>query len=199
MAREVQIQLSSSGRAKRLRIQRLPKQLELMADTFTLRDANELIKIFQEGIRDGTFDLEPLAPGTVASKRRAGLQRPRTPLYGQGDDQKRSLLNALLIRRTKNGYRVAPRAARHHTAALRLKQLLDIHENGAVIRHGDRVIRIPPRPAFTMAFRRLLIRLRRRDPAPEVVRALTSLVNDASDKLVRRLSDVSESDRAHFA
>ncbi len=199
------VQFSQRYWAVRKRIQRLPKIGTEINDFQAKRLAIELINIFQEGIRNRSFRLEPLKQPTIQRKRDLGYKRPRTPLYGKGDEEDNSYINILGIRKLKGrGYRVAPRRAREHDADIKLEDLFQVHEFGATIavtpksraflhyigihlKKETTVIRIPPRPALFLATRRQLIRMRRRDPTPEVRKALTEFVNEGKDKLLKKI------------
>ncbi len=200
----VKVEFSPRYRAVQKRIENLPKTMGLIHEVHAKRLAIELIETFKEGIRRGNFRLLPLIEPTIARKRELGQRRPRTRLYGEGDDEENSYINALRIRKVKNGYRVAPTAAREHDADIKLKDLFNVHEYGATITVTPRMraflhtigihlskqktaIRIPPRPAFFSAHRRLLIRMSRRDPAAEVRRALWSHVHEGKDQLLKAI------------
>lgn len=118
-------------------------------------DAVRLVKIFEDGIENNSFGLEPLDKATIESKQRQSFPRPKIPLYGRGPQEAKSYLRMLRIRALKNGYRVFPSHARHWKSKLQLNELFHVHEYGAIITvgkgDGAKMVRIPPRPAFLRA------------------------------------------------
>lgn len=186
----ISAKFSTSYEAMKKRVQRLPKLIEDSADTFSKKDAVKLIEIFQEGIRDNSFGLEPLKDKTIQRKIREGKSKPTFPLYGDGDDENESYINMFRIRKIKKGYRVYARWAKHHEAPLQLRWLLDVHENGALIRHPNgAIIRIKPRPAFKKAYDRLLIEKLNKENADKVQKAMISLLKYGSENEFRKISD----------
>lgn len=188
----IKMKFSDSYEAKKKRIQRLPILVEGYADNFSQKNANSLIENFQDGLRKNSFKLPPLKPETVRRKTAQGLPKPRVPLYGQGDQEdEKSYINMLRIRKLKNGYRVYPSWAKHHSGDIELRTLFWIHEKGAVIRQmrGGKivVIRIPPRPAFRKAYLRTLRQIRQRETSKDVRRAITRLINTGDKSGLVRL------------
>ena len=189
-------QFSSRYAAVLRRMQRLPRLVDQMADTVTKKDAIGVIETIQEGIRKGTFNLTPLKPETVERKRREGYSKPKTPLYGAGDDEANSYINALRIRKIKRGYRVYRSWAKHHKAGLPLRMLVQIHEEGTVIRRGNGVIVIPPRPVFRKGFNRYLRRRRRAENVQRVKDAMTLYIRTGSEAELRQF--IRETKRSDF-
>ncbi len=186
--------------ATRKRIQRLPKLVEAAASTQVKHDAVGLIKFFQEGIRDNTFELIPLAESTILGKRFQGYKKPETPLYGAGDDEEMSYINMLRIKKVGDRkWLVFPSTDKHHKSQLNLRSLLEVHEQGITIsqtrRNADTgqdnevLIRIPPRPAFSMAFKKVLrTRLAdQRESTAEVKAAVQELVKTGSTLKFREI------------
>jgi len=171
--------LSTNPEAVRSRIRRLPKKVEGIINTFSQKEADEFIRIFQEGLSKNNFRLQALQPETIRRKRRRGFSKPKTRLVAAGTNEKNSLTNALRITRTKAGRNVIMRSAKHWDSKLTLKRLLLVHEFGAVIRKGGRNIRIPPRPAFLKAFKRFAIRKQRDEPVFKVKREIQEAINEA--------------------
>lgn len=175
----------------RYRMRTLPKLAEQSASAVLKKDAVGLIETFQDGIRKNNFGLAKLSAQTIERKMGKGYTRPRSPLYGAGDSRKNSYINALGLRRMKNGWKVFVRWAKHHESSLSLRDLFYIHENGAVImqnRGGNAVaIRIPPRPAFFKAYRRWLRKRSRKEDIREVKKAIGQLLRTGTDKGFRKI------------
>jgi hypothetical protein len=175
----IQFKLSNSFIAKQNRIKKLPLMLNDVMQSFTKKDANDFIKIFQDGIKQNSLGLKELNRMTVMSKREMGLSRPDSPLYAKGEETKNSLINAHYIKKIKNGYAVKLREARHHNLTnpksnITLKKLMMIHEHGATIKVTNSMrwalglgynlwlkkttaqLRIPPRPARKKAYIKLM-------------------------------------------
>lgn len=193
------VKLSDKIKNIKRRVAKLPKVLEMKMDAMRKRDAYGFVRIFQEGIRDDSFGLNPLSEPTIQQKADKGYERPSTPLYGAGDSEANSLINVFQVRKIKNGWRVSPRKAKHHESDLPLDALLSIHENGCIILVTDKMraflhyigihlradtyaIRIPPRPAKRMAYERLLQEIAKRDPVKEIKRAVRDLINEGREE-----------------
>jgi hypothetical protein len=187
MAGAVKVKLSSSAEAKRSRIRRLPKFLEETVRATLKRDATMLVKTFQDGIRENDLGLDRLADSSVASKISKGYTKPFTPLYGAGDDEPRSYINMLKMRKLKNGWLIYVSNARHHDSSLKLKDLFIVHEFGATIQMEHSIVRIPPRPAFTESFTKMLKSKRRAEPERQVKQAMTEWINTAQSQTKRRI------------
>ena len=191
--------------AVRKRVQRLPKLVEEAASAQVKRDGLNLIEFFQEGIRNNTFDLVPLEDSTIIGKKLQGYTKPETPLYGAGDDEESSYLNMLRIKKVGNRkWLVFPSTDKHHKSQLNLKSLLEVHEQGIVIsqtrRNADTgkdtevLIRIPPRPAFSRAFQKVLrSRLEdQRESTAKVKAAVNELIRTGSTLKFRELETTSD-------
>ena len=191
------IKFSDSYEAKKKRIQRLPKLVNEAADTFSKKDAVSIIDAFQEGIRTNAFSLEPLKQSTIDRKRKSGKPMPVNPLYGVGDDDKESYINVFKIRKLKKGYRIYPRWAKHHDSKLSLRALFDIHEKGLLINlPSGTIIRIPPRPAFTLAYRKFLSEKSKQESSEKVKEAMMKFVKTGDEKMFKDISkDKKELDR----
>ena len=162
MGQPVRFQYSKTFAAIKSRIRRLPKLVNNVMDASVKRDITNVITEYKAGIKRNNFNLEVLKPRTVRKKQRKGYPKPRNPLYGMGESQKNSLINALAFRKIKNGYRLYRRRAKHHEANLPLNVLLAIHEHGAIIKNGfgkGILIRIPPRPVVDKAIMLSLIHI----------------------------------------
>lgn len=189
----IKVKYSTNYRAVLIRISRLPKMYEETIEAGLKRDAVAFIKTYQAGLEDDTFRLERLTEATINRKRSKGMAKPRAPLYGRGKTEDNSLYNLLLIRKIKNGYRVAKRKAKHHTSELALDHLHAVHENGALIESRGNIIRIPKRPALAKTRRRFFRELRERT-SPEVVQqAVGFALKTGSMKKIR--AEVHKADR----
>ena len=171
----------------RSRIRRLPRLTEDALLATTKKDALILIETFQDGVRKANFGLDPLQFITIQTKEKQGLRRPRTPLYGSGDEETNSYINSLRLRRLRTGWKVFVSWAKHHSANLTLRQLFFVHENGAIIKRNNTLIRIPPRPAFFKAYRRFLRKRRKGEDIKQVRDAINSLLRTGSDKEFRAI------------
>lgn len=181
---------STKYEAVKKRIQRLPELLERSADTFTKKDAVGVIDTFREGISKNSFRLIPLAKITIAKKRKEGKKKPKTPLYGKGEEEKNSYINTFRIGKLKNGYTVYPRWAKHHEANVTLRYLLKVHEEGCVIRKKDgTLIRIPPRPAFAKAFMRHMRKRIKIENVKKVKEAMRNMVRAGNIDLFNELAE----------
>lgn len=141
-------------------IKKLPKAIFPLLFAQTQRDSLNMIKTFQDGIRQNSFRLVKLVDGTIQRKKYLNYSHPRTPLYGQGDEKKKnSYINMLRIRKLKNGHKVYASNAKHWSGNLKLNDLMTVQEFGTIIKSkSGTLIRIPARPAFMKAYNRILIR-----------------------------------------
>ena len=136
--------------------------------------------------------LERLAEITISSKSRQGFEKPSSPLYGKGDSaQERSYANMLNITKRGNSWVLYPSTRMHWSGKIRLDELFMIHEHGAIVKQqrGENtvLIRIPPRPALLLSYRRFLIKKRadKREQSKEVKRAMTDYINKGNDKKLK--------------
>lgn len=190
----IKVKYSDSYKAKMARIKRLPRMFPQAISGFTKRDILEIKKIFHDGIKNNKLGLDKLAETTIASKIRKGYSKPRSPLYGAGDDKgDQSYSNMLDVVKRGNTWVLFPSTRMHHSGEIRLSDLFLIHEHGAVIRQkrGDTtiLIRIPPRPALRLSYRRFMIKKRadKKEQNKEVKKAITNFINDANDKKLKEL------------
>lgn len=137
-------------------------------------EAALFIQNFQNGIRDNNFMLEALKQKTVDAKKAKGYSRPNAPLYARGDERKDdSYMNMLRIRSFRKGWKVFPSWKVHWSGAMKLRDMLDVHEHGAVIKKkSGKAFRIVPRPAFLKARLRTLRQLKKRTSNKLVIRAI---------------------------
>ena len=146
--------------------------------------ADELIKIFHDGIKNDTFLLPELADETIAGKRRKGYERPENPLYGKGDKRQsnRDTYSSMMRkRRIKNGIKVEPSKAKHWSMNITLDKLFQIHEYGATIqtKSGNLII-IPKRPAFRYAI--LFFKRSKKNPTIRLKKLLDGFVKNGKYK-----------------
>lgn len=179
---------STKYAAVKSRIRRLPKLVEQTADTFSKKDAVALIETFQDGIKNDSFGLTRLKNKTILAKAKQGKPKPATPLYGDGETEDDSYINLFAIRKIKNGYRVFARWAKHHSAGIPLRDLFEIHEKGALIKMANGgIIRIPPRPAFSKAFRRFLNKKKKAENVKAVREAMNLLIRKGNEQAFQKL------------
>lgn len=190
----VKVKFSQNYWAAIKRIQRLPKLqwTKTAIDTITKKDAEGFIEEYKKGIREDSFRLTPLAPSTVRQKISKGQAQPTTPLYGAGESEKNSLINALRIRKIKKGYRVFVSRAKHHKSNLPLNVLFSIHSNGALIRRVTKkgrpyIIRIPPRPTRKKAFKRYIAKRLRGENVQKVREAMIKYLKTGTIRDISRL------------
>lgn len=176
----VKVKFSSRYKAVQRRIRGLPKLVEGMLFATTKKDALNTIRNFRNGIRDNSFGLVELKTGTIRNKERLGMERPETPLYGRGEEErKNSYVNMLRFRKIKNGYRVFPSVAKHYSRRISLRLLYFVHEFGTLISGSNgAIIRIPPRPAFLEAIEKTLRERSLKENTQRVKRAITSYIKD---------------------
>lgn len=202
MTQPIKAKFSTSYAAKMARIKRLPRLVKESADTILKKDANGIIKEFRKGIKNNSFSLEALKEKTIEGKKRKGYSKPTVPLYGKGEGDGNSLINALAIRKLKNGYRIYKRKAKHHTANLSLESLLSIHENGALIRQrrgGKTVlIRIPPRPVVDKAIQRYLRKKTREENTKQVRKAIRELIAQGKENEFNKIKAFKQEEMWEF-
>lgn len=167
----IKVKYSTTMNAMTKRIKSLPKFALEAVDTVLKRDAQGIVKSFREGISQNRLGLMPLADSTIKSKQRKGYTKPKTPLYGKGDRDKKSYINMLIIRKLKSGYRIGIRAAAHYTG-LPFKVLFNIHEYGATIKTKKALIVIPPRPALSRSYQQWLRKRKKIDNGKLVQNAM---------------------------
>jgi hypothetical protein len=183
------VKFSNSYNAKVKRIKAIPKLYEDYAMTVRKKDAEGLIKTFHDGIKKNTLGLQNLKPETIEAKKRKGYPKPETPLYGLGDKTDRSLMNSLLLRKLKNGYKVYFSKKKHHSAGITLERLWQTHENGAKIVRGDTIIIIPARHPFKKTYSKYLktIKENSKETSRHVKRALTEYINTGKTTMLDKM------------
>ena len=198
----VKVKFSNSYDAKRKRIKRLPKFIPGAISGYTKRDLIKIKKIFHDGIKDDTLRLAKLAEMTVEKKVRRGFPRPRNPLYGKGDgSEDRSYANMLNITKRGNTWTLYPSRRMHWSGRMKLSDLFNIHEHGAIVRQqrGGKtiLISIPPRPALLISYRRFLIEKKKdkREKSKEVKKAMTEYINNAGYSGLKNISDFEKKEK----
>ena len=203
------LKLSKKLSAVNTRIRRLPKLVDGLLNSYAKRDATRVIKIYQEKLKRDKFPVDRLSSATVKIKTDQGMPQPSTPLYGAGENEKNSLYNALAIRKIKGGWRVYVRWAKHYKANLQLRDLLNIHQRGAIIMVTDKMraflhwlgihlkaetvlIRIPPRPVLDMAVVDALEMRRKEDPVKKVREAMAEVINTGQETLFKKYREFNE-------
>lgn len=183
----VQAKFSNSFQAKVARIARLPQMMEDTMMGHLKGSATGVIEEFQDGIRMNNMGLQKLQDATIKGKLRKGYDKPETPLYGLGDKSEKSYINMLRIRKIKNGYKVYPSKAKHHSSGLALNDLFKVHEYGCTINmKNGTTVRIPPRPAFFKAYERQMTKMRKdkKETSTKVKKAITEFINTAKRDLL---------------
>ena len=181
--------------AKNRRVANLPEMYIGMIKGNLRKDALAVVRNFQKGIKGNEFGLKALADGTIERKRRQALDLPATPLYGKGlKVENKSYINMLRIRELKNGYKVYPSEAYHHSGKVKLKLLFYVHEYGTMIKQGKAIIKIQPRPALFKAYQQTMTNRARdiRERSRQVKRAVFMYINEATNKLAAQIENQEE-------
>jgi len=166
------------------RIRNIPKYYIARVEARRKKEADQVVKEFKKGIRNNDMGLHPLKPATIKQKSRMGYSRPDNPLYGKGDQDIRSYINSLYLKKIKNGWSVEVSRKMHHKARLTLKHLFFIHEYGAVIKgRSNAFIRIPPRPALKTATEQVQFTFK----DDGVDGAVAEYVNTGKDKAIKKI------------
>ena len=114
----VQANLGTHYDAVRKRLKRLPTLTVPLLKAHALRDAKGIVKLFQDGIEANTLGLKKLKPATIKRKEALGQQLPDTPLYGEGLEDPRSLINCLeIVDKGHRSWVIRPRKGYHTQAA----------------------------------------------------------------------------------
>lgn len=199
----VSARLSRNMRAVETRIKRLPSIMIDQMKARAKKDAMAVIENFQTGIKENLLRLEPLKQSTVKKKQAAGLENSMSPLYGLGFDDPNSYVNCLEVKLVGNRlWAVRPREDWHHGKGydegatpeprIRLRDLFDVHEHGAVINNAfgkaGVVVRIPPRPALRYAYKAYMAERAKADPAVKVRAAIAKHVQDGDRAALARIS-----------
>lgn len=195
----VKSNLSMKQAAIEKRIQRLARVYSDRVEAYAKGQAEELVKRYHDGIKADEFGLAPLQPATVSQKDAAGYELPESPLYGLGDEAEDTYANALEAVRQDKRYVVRPRDARHQyvdkdgrvrRSKITLKGLFMVHEYGCTITNGfgrGITIRLPPRPALHYAYRALMDKRRRLEPAAKVRTAMARYVREGDEAMIKEI------------
>jgi len=213
MEQSVKFVLRARWTKKLQALHRAPKLANEAVLTGAQRAAAWTVIAYQEGLRQNSLRLRPLKPSTVKAKRRLGMKRPRSPLYGLGEDNRDSLANGLVVRNWKRGGRttvtITPSRRAHHARVRRgrklrrawgdrrvpISLLIHVHEFGAFIRRGKGTIIIPPRPAVRTAFERALRKVRGTSRNKQMRAALAELINRSVDTRFRSMARFEQKER----
>ncbi len=211
----IKAKLSTNFKAIQSRMRRLPRLVEETLDSFAKRDAIRVIELYQKGLKRNLFGVERLSDATIRIKAEEGMSQPTTPLYGLGDEEPNSLYNALRIRKIKKGWRVYVRWAKHYASDLQLRELLAIHQRGALISVTEKmrkflhyigihlradtvIIRIPPRPVLDMAIIKALEMRRKEDPAKQIRKAMAEVIKTGKENLFKKYREFHEREAAQY-
>lgn len=189
-------------------IERRVEKIPLFADniffSITKGRAVDFIKEFRRNIKGDKLATVPLIEPSIMQKIEKGYSKPDIPLYGAGEDEPSSYINMFFLQKLKNGWKARPRWAKHHTAQLQLRHLLNIHEFGVTIvvtprmrnflhyigihlRADTTAIRIPPRPVAFLSYRNVLNKMKTKDNSQRVKRALNRFIQDGTDNLLQKI------------
>jgi len=194
-----EVKYSLEYRAVEKRLQNLPKLMPGFLEAHAMKYAVRFIKIWKDGIKKNNLSLIPLKDSTVKAKRNMSFlkgrgkgkakseiayKQPETPLYGAGlDIDQKTYINMLRIFKRSKMYKVMPSWAKHHKSDMKLKDLFDVHEKGrTIIKENGTAIRIPPRPAFFLAYRRFLNERAQQDPAKKFKAEITKWIKTGQSK-----------------
>ena len=189
------VKYSDNIKAVNARMKRLPEYYVAMVKAIVKKDAVDTITAFHDGIKNKTLGLEKLAESTIKRKRRLGLERPSTPLYGMGDTKgMKAYANILRIREIKTGYRVGParKGAMHHSQKIELQYLFYIHEYGCVLKNGGR---IPPRPALYYAYTRTMKARGKKENGRKMKKAIAEYISNGKARLLDQIAAQNAGDK----
>lgn len=109
------------------------EKIKINADLSSKKKAEQLKKTVQDFIISGSLTPK-LKKGTIQNKTSQGMLYPTHPLYGLGEENAKSMINGIKVRKIKNGYRVQPEG-KHHSG-LKMQTIYLIHEYGAILKNG---------------------------------------------------------------
>lgn len=133
------------------KVKKLISKLELSAETTAKKRVLKVKKLVEDSIKLG-YLTPKLKKDTIKSKRSKGYLYPEHPLYGLGEENGKSMLRGLRVRKIKNGWRLAPEG-KHHSG-LSQQTIWTIHEFGATLTNGGK---IPARKPFKTALKNFRI------------------------------------------
>lgn len=96
--------------------------------TFEL--AKDFLKKLKSDLKNDGLDLIPLSHRTVAKKRAQGLEMPKSPLYGRGSRDPKSMYSLLEIKKSEKSCSVGYRPNVKHHSGIRIQQLAILHAQG---------------------------------------------------------------------
>jgi hypothetical protein len=179
--------LSLNQNAIKQRIHRLPELVDDVARTVTKKHARRMVQHFRSGLENREFDVKPLKMRTIKRKRAQGMSKPYNPLRGIGMDGTRTLVSSIRTWETANGYKVGFPDSAHHSGKVTVKALMAIHENGCLIRRGKRIVRLPARPVFALAYTKTLKGISDADPSSQLQKAAYELLDTGSPAEIRAM------------
>jgi len=196
----IKVKFSKRFTAIQNRIKKLPTITIDTINAILLKDARGLISEWHTGIKFRRLNLEKLAEVTWRSKKAKGLPKPRTALYGKGENDPDSYINMLQLRKTLKGWRVNIKRG-NHRSGVSFKTIFMIHEHGATIigkaRNGQpTTIVIPPRSALDNSFKRWLRKRSKIDNASLVKQAITNFLNTGRNDLLEKLKQENAIERS---
>lgn len=190
----VRAQFSQRYEAIRSRIRRLPELYEEMLSAMQEGDARRTRELFRNGILGRELRLTPLTEHTIRAKRDKGYAEPETPLYGLGDSGRNTYAHMMEVVKESEGRQkrwiVRPRDDRHHESGLPLSAMFIIHEFGTTIGNAfgrGITVRIPPRPAFRYAYRKLMRERAQRDDTERVQAAIAQYVRRGDRRAMKQI------------
>lgn len=132
-------EIGSDPKKVAARIRSFPKQVDTILNGAVKKHIEGVKTTLVEGISSNSLGLSRLKDSTVASKTVKGMPKPKTPLYGWGDKERRSMINGLRIFRTKQGWRLRP-YGKHYPdekgRSVEQSLIWAVHEFGATIGNG---------------------------------------------------------------
>jgi hypothetical protein len=167
---------SQKQSAVRKRIKNLPQIFERSMRSVYKKEAVELAKTFEVAIKNDQLGLERLSPNTIKEKKRKGYAKPSTPLFARG-----KFAEMMKIVEGEKKWIVKP-ANRQFTSKLKLIDILEIHAAGYTIKRGDKLIRVPARPARSRAFSLYLKRRKKIDANRQIWDAINQLIKTNKNK-----------------
>jgi hypothetical protein len=194
--------LSMKAAAISSRIQRLPRMIGDYPEYRAKGLAEKTIKAFHDGIKSKSFGLAPLKESTISHKEAAGYERPDSPLYALGDEADDTYANMLEVVKVENRkWVVRPRRGYHQVlrpdgsvvhSRLTLKKLFQVHEYGCTINTGRSIVKLEPRPALHLAYRRIMNSAARKEPSAVVRKAIVKYVKMGDESLITAIKKRAE-------
>jgi len=156
---------------------------------FANKGADRLIRNYKQGIKRDALGLRPLSGETIEAKQKKGMPQPSTPLYGHGARDDKSLFNALIKRRIKNGIQVEARKALHQASRIPLDVMLALHAKGfSFTSPSGRMIHVPPRPALRVAIDITLQEQSLKTDSQKIKREISKFISTGDRAGLRRMT-----------